>query len=54
MSLITGDVTKRTKFLNILNKFGSIVSILAFLSGICFFLIQSHDLFVHRTYMSGI
>ena len=52
MSLINGDPERRNKFFKILTRFGPLVSLIGYLSGIAFLVAQPHSSLVHRTYMS--
>ncbi len=52
MLLIDGDADKSEKIMSYVKKFGPFLSVLAYLSGIVYFLMLPHELLVHHTYIS--
>ena len=52
MSLISGDIEKRNKVFNLIQRFGFLLTILGYFGGLVFFALQPSDLFFHRTYVS--
>jgi hypothetical protein len=51
-SLIEGDTTRIEKIFGHVKKYGPVFSILAYLVGIVYFCLLSHEELVHGTYIS--
>ena len=53
MSLMNGGVIeKRVKIYEKIKLFGTFASALAYIGGIVYFMLLSHETFIHRTYLS--
>ena len=51
-TLIEGDISKIEKLHGKVSKFGPLVSLVAYLAGIVYFCLLSHEEIVHGTYIS--
>ena len=47
-----GDIEKRVKIYEKIKLFGPLVSALAYIGGIVYFLLLPHESLIHRTYLS--
>lgn len=52
MSLYKNDADKKTKLFENVIKFGPILSILGYISGIVYFCLLPHETLIHGTYIS--
>ena len=52
MLLIDGDADKSERIMSYVKKFGPLLSVLAYLGGIIYFLMLPHEMLIHHTYIS--
>jgi hypothetical protein len=50
--LTDGDADKGERIMTYVKKFGPLLSVVAYLGGIIYFLMLPHELLIHHTYIS--